>query len=159
MIITRNILLILLALILQASWIESLAIYGVAPDIVIIILVFIAFTRGQIEVTVLGFISGVLIDIYDPGTRLGVNALGNSLIGFFAGYSRVTVAGEALRAQAAILFLATLLHDIIFFVFILQPIKILSVGLGTSLYTVVLGTALSSVLTHFSLLNIESHAE
>jgi len=159
MIIARNILLILLALLLQASWIDSLAIYGIAPDIVIIILVFIAFTRGQIEATVLGFISGLLIDIYDPGTRLGVNALGNSLIGFFAGYSRVSVAAEALRAQAVILFLATLLHDIIFFVFILQPIKILSVGLGTSLYTAVLGTALSSVLTHFSLLNIESHAE
>ena len=85
MIIARNILLILLALILQASWIDSLAIRGIAPDIVIIILVFIAFTRGQIEATLLGFISGLLIDIYDPGTRLGVNALGNSLIGFFVG--------------------------------------------------------------------------
>ncbi len=159
MIITRNILLILLALLIQASWIDSLAIYGIAPDIVIIIMVFIAFTRGQIEATVLGFISGLLIDIYDPGTRLGVNALGNSLIGFFAGYSRVSVAAEALRAQAAILFLATLLHDIIFFLVALQPLKILSVGLGTGLYTAVLGTALSSVLTHFSLLNIESHAE
>lgn len=159
MIIVRNILLILLALLLQASWIDSLAIYGIAPDIVIIILVFIAFTRGQIEATILGFISGLLIDIYDPGTRLGVNALGNSLIGFFAGYSRVGIAAEALRAQAVILFLATLLHDIIFFLVALQPLKILSIGLGTSLYTAMLGTALSSVLTHFSLLNIESHAE
>ncbi|MCY3868643.1 MAG: rod shape-determining protein MreD [Gemmatimonadetes bacterium] len=159
MIIARNILLILLALLLQASWIESLAIYGVAPDIVIIILIFIAFTRGQIEATLLGFISGLLIDIYDPGTRLGVNALGNSLIGFFAGYSRVGIAAEALQAQALILFLATLLHDIIFFLVALQPLKILSIGLGTSLYTATLGTALSSVLTHFSLLNIQPHAE
>ena len=159
MIITRNILLILLALLIQASWIDSLAIYGIAPDIVIIILVFIAFTRGQIEATILGFISGLLIDIYDPGTRLGVNALGNSLIGFFAGYSRVSIAAEALRAQAAILFAATLLHDIIFFLVPLQPLKILSIGLGTGLYTAALGTALSSVLSHFSLLNIESHAE
>ena len=159
MIIARNILLILLALLLQASWIDSLAIYGIAPDIVIIILIFIAFTRGQIEATLLGFISGLLIDIYDPGARLGVNALGNSLIGFFAGYSRVSIAAEALQAQAAILFVATLLHDIIFFLVALQPLKILSIGLGTSLYTATLGTALSSVLTHFSLLNIQPHAE
>ena len=159
MIIARNILLILLALILQASWIDSLAIRGIAPDIVIIILVFIAFTRGQIEATLLGFISGLLIDIYDPGTRLGVNALGNSLIGFFVGYSREGIAAEALRAQAVVLFLATLLHDTIFFLVALQPTKILSVGLGTGLYTAVLGTALSFVLTHFSLLTIESHAE
>ncbi len=159
MIIARNILLIFLALLLQASWINSLAIYGIAPDIVIIILVFIAFTRGQIEATILGFISGLLIDIYDPGTRLGVNALANSLVGFFAGYSRVSIAAEALPAQAAILFAATLLHDVIFFLVALQPLKILSVGLGTSLYTAALGTALSFVLTLFSLLNIESHAE
>ncbi len=159
MIIARNILLILLALLLQASWVNSLAIYGIAPDIVIIILVLIAFTRGQIEATALGFISGLLIDIYDPSTLLGVNALGNSLIGFFAGHSRVSIATEALRAQATILFLATLLHDIIFFFFLSQPFKILSVGLGTGLYTAALGTALSSVFTHFSLFNIESHAE
>ena len=158
MIIARNIVFIFLALLLQASWIDSLAIYGIAPDIVIIILVFIAFTRGQIEATVLGFISGLVIDIYDFGTRLGTNALANSLIGFFAGYSG-GIAAETLRAQAAILLLATLLHDIIFFLVALQPIKILSVGLGTSLYTAALGTALSFVLTHFSLLNIESHAE
>ena len=159
MIIARNILLIFLALLLQASWVDSFAIYGIAPDIVIIILVFIAFTRGQIEATGLGFLSGLLIDIYDPGTRLGVNALANSLIGFFVGYSRVGIDTGALRAQAAILFSATLLHDIIFFVFSLQPIKILSIGLGTSLYTAALGTALSFVLTHSSSLNIESHEE
>ena len=115
MIIARNILFICLALLLQASWIDIFAIYGIAPDIVIIILVFIAFTRGQIEATALGFISGLLIDIYDPGSRLGTNALANSLIGFFAGYSRGGIAAETLRAQATILFLATLLHDIIFF--------------------------------------------
>lgn len=159
MIIARNILLIFLALLLQASWINSLAIYGIAPDIVIVILVFIAFTQGQIEATILGFISGLLIDIYDPGTRLGVNALANSLVGFFAGYSRVSIAAETLQAQAVILFAATLLHDVIFFLVALQPLKILSVGLGTGLYTAALGTALSFVLTLFSLLNIESHAE
>lgn len=155
MIIARNILFVFLALLLQASWIDILAIYGIVPDIVIIILIFIAFTRGQIEATILGFISGLLIDIYDPGARLGVNALANSLVGFFASYSRVSIAAEALQAQAAILFAATLLHDTIFFLIALQPFKILSIGLGTSLYTAVLGTALSFILTCFSLINIE----
>lgn len=145
MIIARNILLIFLALLVQASWLRGLAIYGIAPDIAIITLVFIAISRGQIEGTVLGFASGLLIDLYDPSARLGINALGNSMIGFCVGYSRVGIVAESLRVQAAILFFATLLHDVIFFVFSWDPIKILSIGLGTSLYTAALGTALSFV--------------
>lgn len=143
MIITRNILLVFLALLFQASWAHGLGIYGIVPDLVIITLVFIAISRGQIEGTVLGFVSGLLIDLYDPGARLGINALGNSLIGFCVGYSRLGIVAESLRVQAVILFFATLLHDVIFFLFSSDPIKILSIGLGTSFYTAVLGTALS----------------
>ena len=145
MIIARNILLIFLALLFQASWGGALAIYGIVPDLVIITLVFIAISRGQIEGTVLGFASGLLIDLYDPGVRLGINALGNSLIGFGVGYSRLGIVAESLRVQAVILFFATLLHDVIFFVFSSDPIKILSIGLGTSFYTAALGTGLSFV--------------
>ena len=104
MIIARNILLIFLALLFQASWGGALAIYGIVPDLVIITLVFIAISRGQIEGTVLGFASGLLIDLYDPGVRLGINALGNSLIGFGVGYSRLGIVAESLRVQAVILF-------------------------------------------------------
>ena len=158
MIIVRNILLIFVALLLQASWIDTLAIFGIVPDMVIIVLVFIGITRGQIEATALGFFSGLLIDIYNPGTGLGINALANSLVGFGVGYSRVGIVSEDMQVQAAVLFAATVLHDIIFFVFSLDPIKILSIGLGTGLYTTAIGLALSFALTRFVSLRIEPHA-
>jgi len=158
MIIIRNSLLIFLALFLQASWVGTIAIFGIGPDIVIIVLVFIGITCGQIEATVLGFVSGLLIYIYNPGASLGINALANSLIGFGVGYSRVGIVAEDIQVQAAILFVANLLHDIIFFLFLLDPIKILSIGLGTSLYTTALGVALSFALTRFLSLRIEPHA-
>ncbi len=157
MIIARNILLIFLALLFQASWVDTFAIYGIVPDLVIMVLVFIALSRGQIEATALGFVSGLLIDIYDPGARLGINALGNSLIGFGVGYSRVGIVAETPQVQAVLLFAATLLHDVIFFLFTSDPIKILSIGLGTSLYTAALGVALSFVFTRVR--RTEPHAE
>ena len=158
MIIARNTLLIFVALLLQASWVDTIAIFGITPDVVIIVLVFVGITRGQIEATILGFISGLLIDIYNPGAGLGINALANSLVGFGVGYSRVGVVAEDTQVQAAILFAATLLHDIIFFVFSLDPIKILSVGLSTAVYTTVLGIAFAFALTRFLSLRIEPHA-
>ena len=158
MIIARNILLIFVALLLQASWVDSLAIFGITPDVVIIILVYIGITRGQIEATALGFMSGLLIDIYNPGTGLGINALANSLVGFAVGYSRLGIVSEDIQVQAAVLFAATLLHDIIFFIFLLDPIKILSIGLGTGLYTTAVGLVLSVALTRFLSLRIEPHA-
>ena len=157
MIIIRNILLIFLALLLQASWLNALAIYGIVPDLVTIVLVFIAITRGQIEATVLGFVSGLLIDIYNPGAHLGINALGYSLVSFCVGYSRIGIVSEVVQVQAVILFAATLLHDIIFFLFTLNPIKILTIGLGTGLYTAGLGVVLSHIFTRFFFFRIDPH--
>ena len=163
MIIIRNILLILLALFLQTSWIDAISIVGIKPDLVLIVLVFVGITRGQIEATALGFLSGLLLDIYNP-EWMGVNALANSLVGFAVGYSRIGIVAEDIKVQTAILFSATLLHDIIYFIFYAISnasnivFRVLQQGLGTALYTAVLGVLISLVLTRLLSLRIEPHA-
>jgi rod shape-determining protein MreD len=163
MIITRNILLIFLALFLQTSWVDAISILGITPDLVLIVLVFVGITRGQIEATALGFLSGLLLDIYNP-EWMGVNALANSLIGFAVGYTRIGIVAEDIQVQAAILFVATLVHDIIYFIFyaISNALNIffliLQQGLGTALYTTVLGILISLALTRLFRLRIEPHA-
>ena len=91
--IARNMLLIMLALFLQTSWIDAIGIWDIKPDIVVLVIVFVGITSGQIEATLLGFFSGFLLDIYAP-EWMGLNALAYSLVGFAVGYSRVGVVAE-----------------------------------------------------------------
>lgn len=150
--IIRNLLLILLALLLQTTWMDKIAVAGIKPDGVLLVLVYIGITRGQIEGTIFGFISGFLLDVYDPGT-MGVNSLCNSLVGFLVGYSRVGVVTEDFRAQALLFFGATLFHDLIYFALYSFPRMqgffhlLIGTGLGTALYTGIAGLCLSALLS------------
>ena len=145
-------LLIALALLLQTSWAQEIAIYGISPDAVLLVLVYIGISGGQIQGALFGFFSGFLMDVYDP-QAMGVNALANSLIGFAVGYSRVGVVAEDLRVQALLLFLAGLLHDVIYFVFYAWstpsaiPSLIVRYGVGSAVYTSAVGTLIFVVLS------------
>ena len=156
----RNALLLFLALLIQTSWADTIAVFGVKPDMVLLLLVYVGITGGQIEGTVFGFASGFLLDVYDP-QAMGINTLANSVVGFTVGYSAIGVVSEDIRAQAVIIFLASLLRDVTYFVFasITQAVPAASVllhyGLGTACYTACVGVGLSLLLS--LRLNQESH--
>ena len=162
--IARNILLIVLALFLQTSWIEALAIWDLKPDMVVLVIVLAGITSGQIEATLLGFFSGFLLDIYAPPEWMGLNALAYSLVGFAVGYSRVGVVAEDVQVQAAIFFLSSLLHNVIYFVIyaISDPLNIgfllIRYGLGTAIYTALVGLGLSLAFARFFNVRIEPNA-
>ncbi len=161
--ITRNILLIILALFLQASWTNAISLWDIKPDLIVLILVFVGITSGQIEATILGFFSGFMIDVYNP-EWMGMNTLSNSLIGFAVGYSRVGVVAEDVQVQATILFLASLIRDLVFFLCYTFPdplqafYLVLRYGLGTAVYTALLGTLISLGMLHVFNKRIETHA-
>lgn len=145
-------LLVVLALLLQGAWAHKIAIYGLRPDFVLLVLVYIGISGGQVQGTLFGFFSGLLLDVYDP-QALGVNALTNSLIGFAVGYSRVGVVAEDLRVHVPLLFLAGLLHDTIYYTLygLSTPSAILPMvaryGLGSAVYTACVGTVLFLALS------------
>ncbi len=72
-------------LILQTTIIPLIAINGVIPDLILILLVFYALRFGQIYGTVLGFVFGFLFDII-TGSLLGSTMLAKTIAGFVAGY-------------------------------------------------------------------------
>jgi rod shape-determining protein MreD len=145
-------LLIVLALLLQGTWVHKISVLGLRPDIVLLVLVYIGISGGQVQGALFGFCSGILLDIYDP-QALGVNALTNSLTGFAVGYSRVGVVAEDLRVQVLILFLASLLHDTVYYTLysLSTPSAILPMvvryGLGCAVYTACVGTVLFVALS------------
>ena len=142
--ILHHALLTALALLIQTSWTHSIAIAGIRPDIILIVIVYIGIRSGQLEATIFGFMSGFLLDIYNP-EFMGVNACANSVVGFAVGYSRVGIVAEDLRVQVLVLLIASLLHDLIYFVLssVSNPLKFVTAfftyGVGTAIYTSIIG--------------------
>ncbi len=126
-----------------------IAVENVTPDLLILLVIVIALLEGQFIGLLAGFVLGFLFDIISSDI-LGTNALAKMLAGFFAGYFY----NEQLGIQQAIgsfrflgiVALTTLLHNIIYYFFYVQPTHLsfaaffLRSGVAATLYTTVIGT-------------------
>lgn len=80
---------ILICFILQSSVFNWIALGGIIPNLLIVITAAFGFMRGEKEGLVIGFICGLLCDIFH-GDFLGLHALLYMYIGYFNGkFSRV----------------------------------------------------------------------
>ena len=140
----RRLLLLVLAFVLQSTWVHHLQIGEVLPDLVLMVVVFAALLSGHLEATVLGFLAGFCQDAYTPAD-LGLNALAKSVVGFAVGAGRTGLMVEAVQVQVAVLMAAVLVHDLIYYAGSSSntlgevPQLMLRVSLGRALYTGVLG--------------------
>ena len=72
-------------LIIQTTIVPLIAINGVIPDLIIILLAFYALKMGQLHGTILGFSYGLLFDLITGGL-LGSSMLSKTITGFVIGY-------------------------------------------------------------------------
>ncbi|NWF88932.1 MAG: rod shape-determining protein MreD [Ignavibacteriaceae bacterium] len=72
-------------LVVQSTVIPLIAIKGVIPDLMLILLVYFTLRSGQIHGTILGFIYGFLLDII-TGNIFGSAMIAKTISGFVAGY-------------------------------------------------------------------------
>jgi len=79
-----SLLLSALFIILQSTLIQKISIYGVVPDIALIVIVFTSNSMGAMRGQLLGFSAGLLQDILSSGP-LGFNALIRSVTGHIFG--------------------------------------------------------------------------
>ena len=148
----RLVFLLLLAFALQTTWIEFLAISSLKPDLVLLVLVYIALREGPQVATCMGFGIGFLQDIYLPAD-LGLNALTKSLISFAIGYGRTRIVSDNIQVQIALIFGAVLCHDFLYYIgtsaidLMDMPYFWLRYGLGRAMYTALIGALLSTSIT------------
>jgi rod shape-determining protein MreD len=71
--------------ILQITIIPFLSYNQIAPDLILILLVYFTLNIGQLHGTILGFIFGLLFDIFTGGI-IGSAMFSKTLSGFVAGY-------------------------------------------------------------------------
>jgi len=149
--IVRNILLLVLALVLQTTWARALEIFALKPDLVLLSLVYVALRCGEIEAVLFGFFIGFTQDIYMPAD-LGLNALTKSIIAFSVSYGRTGIVSDSIQVQVGLLLGTVLLHDLIYYLgssgvaLVDVPFFWFRYGLGRALYTSAFGILVFSAL-------------
>ena len=113
--ILRNIILIAIALLVQSSFFGRFDVFGVRPDLAMLVLLFIAFSSHPVESILYGFLIGFLQDVYSP-EYLGFNSLTMSIMGFLLGIvsERATVEKGAVHSLVA--FFSCIVHDVLYMV-------------------------------------------
>ncbi len=74
-------LMLLTALLVQTTVLSQMRVWGVMPDFMLLVAVAAGITAGPVRGAVLGFTSGMLIDLFLP-TPLGLSALVFTLVGY-----------------------------------------------------------------------------
>lgn len=81
-------------LIFQSTVLEIVAIAGVKPDLVMLLVVLNGFLLGPRDGAFLGFVGGIVEDLF-TGSYIGLNALAKMAAGYLAG-----IAGERLYRES-----------------------------------------------------------
>lgn len=123
-----------------------IAVGSVTPDLLVVLTVYIAVREGQFAGEIAGFLLGILFDLVSSDI-VGTNALSKLLAGFVAGYffNKQLSLSESVGSIRflAIVGLAALVHNIVYFFFYVQPTDLSFVnfflrhGIASSLYTTV----------------------
>jgi rod shape-determining protein MreD len=80
--------LVVLALALQTTFLARLTLLGVIPQLVLVVVVILAYLDGERVGVSAGFAGGMLLDLQLPGTVVGLTALIYTLVGFGVGNLR-----------------------------------------------------------------------
>ncbi len=147
----RHALLLGLAFVLQTTWVHHIQIADIVPDLVLLVVVFIALTSGHLQATLFGFAIGLCQDTFAP-SELGLNALINAVIGFGVGVTRAGFVADAIQVRVAILTVAILVHDLAYYMLhsnfpILEvPYLMIRFGVGHAAYTAIFGFVVAGFL-------------
>lgn len=134
--------LILAGAVLQSTLLNKLALVGVKPDLILLVVVFLGLFKGPTAGAIVGFSAGLIYDL-TSSSLFGMNALSLTLVGFLVGLTRTRVYGENIVVQVALVFTATLVSNILFF--LLSAIFELSSPVGHGLGRIILPAVLYNI--------------
>ena len=105
--------LLFILVIFQSIFSEVVTIKGIRLDLAVLILVYVALTKGPVQGVIFGFLIGLLLDVFTP-QRLGLGALIKSLVGFTVGNFKDNLFLESSYSKGAIVFLSVTLNDLLY---------------------------------------------
>lgn len=138
------VLLVLAAVVLQSSALSRLTFFGVAPDLVVMVVITIALLEGPIPGAVAGFAAGLLID-FPLETPAGLTGLAYLAVGYLTGIVRPYVQPTAVLFPVLAVGIGSLISGALFslllFLFGAQPdplVRVTRVVLLTAVYNTLL---------------------
>jgi rod shape-determining protein MreD len=150
-------------IVLQVTFIGyllSIPNYNITPDIVILFVIFLGYTKGHIPGMVSGFLAGLTLDILS-GSFLGLIALSYCVSGFIAGYFNRQLSEMSAKKSSfiGIIFICTLVAYTVFYVIYFQGSEIsfadifLKHIITATLYTSLFGLIFALFYNRFNLKN------
>lgn len=104
--------LIFLTVLIQSTIAESIRIYGVKPNIIIVVTVIVALLRNGTEGAVIGFLCGLMQDAIS-GRVIGFYALLGLYLGLIIGKSNKKLNKENILISIFLTFISTFVYEII----------------------------------------------
>ena len=136
---------LLLLSVIHLTMMDFISVAGITPDLIIILIVWIALKEGHFPAIIAGFVCGLFLDIISLDV-IGTNALSKLLVGFIAGFFyRMGAADSIIGSYRFIIIVLScaVAHNLVYFFFYLKPSEVtfftffIKYGVAQSLYTTV----------------------
>jgi len=101
-------------IVLQTTLVPAIGIMGVGPDLLMVVLFFLARKTGPFGAVWAGFFLGLSEDLFSPSI-LGQNALSRTVAGFFAGLFNERVMRVDFIFQLVLLLVTFCIHDALYY--------------------------------------------
>ncbi|MCY3555160.1 MAG: rod shape-determining protein MreD [Gemmatimonadetes bacterium] len=150
----KHVILLFLAFVVDSTWGHEIAIRGIRPDFVLMMLIYGAMGSGAFAGTILGFSVGLLEDFNGSPEQLGLNALCNTLVAYGVGIAGNTLYRDSLSTLLLTLLAASFVHSAIYWLVftrfqLVESVYMLgTVSLLTMLYTISVALLLIIGLTY-----------
>lgn len=148
-----NIIVILFIFLIQNSIVPYLKIFGIQPDILLIVIISFAFLEGPNYGSVNGFFGGLFQDLLSI-KGFGIGMFSRTLVGYGSGMLEKTVFSENRMIVAPAIAAATIVSHILYgwlaFLFATEAsVNLFSYTLPQALYNAVIGIPIFIVLEKF----------
>jgi len=147
----------LLMIILKLTLFTRAEVWGIRPDVTVIVLVYVALGLGPVAGALLGFLLG-LAEFSILSASMASMPLAGTVTGFLIGRYGTKVMHESYPVQLLIVFLAVLVMDVINFAWYdpaAMPIILVRYTLLGGLYTAVVGVIMVFIVERIAGLRLE----
>jgi len=132
---------LLAAVVLQVALAPQIAVFGVVPNFIFLVVVTLALVEGPVAGGVCGFVGGLLFDLLGTSV-VGPYALVLTLVGYVAGMLSASMFAEGWLLPVTVVAIASLITEITY------AIVLAVLGVATSFWSSLFTLMLPSALYH-----------